>query len=149
MPRSIGGFNSSDYGSFAEGEPLSARGLNRMANGIDKAQTRFSQGVDFCVSNGGVVYTDTSLSPAQLSSQQVPTYEQFQIVVTGNKLSVHIGTVLWAAHNFGNDAEGNPTVTCAKQTFITTYARYTGDNIVSGMTNTGFMQEDGYVELST
>jgi len=57
--KSISGFNSSGYGSFGEGQPISARGLNRMAIGIDKAQTMFSQGIAFQISNGGVAYNTT------------------------------------------------------------------------------------------
>jgi len=57
--KSISGFNSSGYGSFGEGQPISARGLNRMAVGIDKAQTMFSQGIAFQISNGGVAYNTT------------------------------------------------------------------------------------------
>jgi hypothetical protein len=147
--KSISGFNSSGYGSFGEGQPISARALNRMAAGIDKAQTMFSQGVEYQANNGGVAYSVDTTSLAQISSQSIKTYEQFQIVVDGNKLSVHNGTVLWAAHNFGPDAEGNPTVTCSNQTLITIYARYTGDNVVNGTSNNGFMQEGGYVTLST
>lgn len=149
MARSIGGFNSSGYGSFSEGGELSARGLNRMAAGIDKAQTMFSQGIQYQTGNGGVAYTSGADDPAQIASQQQKTYEQFQIVVIGSNLYVRNGTAIWAAHNFGKDADGNPTVSCGKQTLITTFTRYTGDSVVNGMTNGGFMQEDGYVILST
>jgi hypothetical protein len=61
--RSLGGFNSSGYGSFGEGDQISARALNRMAVGIDKAQTLFSQGVQFQISNGGVTYNETYSTP--------------------------------------------------------------------------------------
>ena len=148
MTRSIGGFNSSGYGSFSEGGELSARGLNRMAAGIDKAQTMYSQGIKFQVSNGGVAYNEPQQEPSVFGGDQ-STFEQFQIVVIGDRLSVRNGTVIWAAHNFGPDEEGNPTVTCGKQTLITQYARYTNDTVVAGTTNGGFMQEDGYVVLST
>ena len=58
MPRSIGGFNSSTYGSFGEGDPISARALNRLAVGIDRASTMPSQGIQFVANNGGVTYND-------------------------------------------------------------------------------------------
>ena len=54
--RSIGGFNSSGYGSFGEGDPISARGLNRMAAGIDQNRVMMSQGVEFQKSIGGVAF---------------------------------------------------------------------------------------------
>ncbi len=146
--KSISGFNSSGYGSFGEGQPLSARALNRMASDIDKAQTMFSQGVQFQISNGGVTYNDTFPTPVQASSVQVPTYEQFQIVVVENRLSVRYGTVIWAKHNFGPDEEGNPTVSCGTQTLITMFAPYTGSTATNGMTENGFMNEGGYVLLS-
>jgi hypothetical protein len=57
--RSIGGFNSSGYGSFGEGEPVSARALNRMAAGIDQNRTMMSQGVDFQKCIGGVTFSTT------------------------------------------------------------------------------------------
>jgi len=121
-----------------------------MGVSIDKAQTMFSQGIQFQTSNGGVVYNDVSEPYVASSNPEViPTFEQFQIVTEGDKLFVRIGTVIWAKHNFGPDAEGNPTVSCGTQTLITQYARYTGDTVVNGTTNTGFMQEDGYVVLST
>lgn len=147
--KSIEGFNSSGYGSFGEGEPISARALNRMATGIDKNRTGLSQGIQFQANNNGTVYNDIFVTQVDVSSQQVIPKEQFQILINGDKLAVIIGTVLWAAHNFGDDAEGNPTVTCSNQTTITTYARYTGDNVVNGTQNNGYMQEGGYVTLST
>lgn len=147
MARSLGGFNSSGYGSFGEGQQLSARALNRMAVGIDKAQTMFSQGIEFRTSNGGVVYNQ-SAEPV-VSTQEASFYEQFQIVVDGNQLSVRYGTVIWAKHNFGPDEEGNPTVSCGTQTLITMFAPYTGSTATNGMTENGFMNEGGYVILST
>jgi hypothetical protein len=147
MARSLGGFNSSGYGSFGEGQQLSARALNRMAVGIDKAQTMFSQGIEFQTSNGGVVYNQ----PAEpvVTTQEASNLEQFQIVVEGNQLSVRYGTVIWAKHNFGPDEEGNPTVSCGTQTLITMFAPYTGSTATTGTTETGFMNEGGYVLLST
>ena len=58
MPRSIGGFNSSSYGSFGQGDEISARALNRMGVAIDRATTMPSQGIQFQASNGGVAYND-------------------------------------------------------------------------------------------
>lgn len=55
--RSIGGFNSSGYGSFGAGEAISARGLNRMAAGIDQNRVMMSQGVEFQKSIGGVAFS--------------------------------------------------------------------------------------------
>jgi len=147
--RSIGGFNSGGYGSFSEGGELSARGLNRMAVGIDKAQTMQSQGVQFQISNGGVAYNDVFQAPSLSNPSQVPTFEQFQIVTEGDKLFVRYGTVIWAKHNFGPDDEGNPTVSCGTQTLITTFAPYSGSTATNGTTETGFMNENGYVLLST
>ena len=147
--KSIEGFNSSGYGSFGEGEPLSARALNRMAVGIDKAQTGLSQGIQFQTNNNGVVYNDIFVTSVDVVSQQQVTREQFQIVVIGDQLSVKIGTVIWAKHNFGPDEEGNPTVSCGTQTLITTFAPYTGSTATNGTTETGFMNENGYVLLST
>lgn len=57
--RSIGGFNSSGYGSFGEGEPISSRALNRMAAGIDQNRTMMSQGVEFQKCIGGVTFSTT------------------------------------------------------------------------------------------
>lgn len=57
--KSISGFNSSGYGSFGEGDMLSAGALNRMAAGIDKSRTMFSQGIEFQSSIGGVAYNTT------------------------------------------------------------------------------------------
>jgi len=57
--RSIGGFNSSGYGSFGEGEPISSRALNRMAAGIDQNRTMMSQGVEFQKCIGGVAFNTT------------------------------------------------------------------------------------------
>jgi hypothetical protein len=57
--RSIGGFNSSGYGSFADGDMLSARALNRMASGIDQNRVMMSQGVEFQKSIGGVAFNTT------------------------------------------------------------------------------------------
>jgi hypothetical protein len=150
MARSIGGFNSSGYGSFSEGDQISARALNRMGVSIDKAQTMFSQGVQFQTSNGGVVYNDVSEPYIASSNPEViPSLEQFQIVTEGDKLFVRYGTVIWAKHNFGPDEEGNPTVSCGTQTLITTFAPYTGSTATNGTTETGFMNENGYVLLST
>lgn len=149
MARSIGGFNSSGYGSFGEGDQISARALNRMSVGIDKAQTMFSQGIQFQTSNGGVTYNDVFQAPSLSNPSQVPTFEQFQIVTEGDKLFVRYGTVIWAKHNFGPDAEGNPTVSCGTQTLITTFAPYSGSTATNGTTETGFMNENGYVLLST
>ena len=148
MARSLGGFNSSGYGSFGEGDQISARALNRMSVGIDKAQTMFSQGVQFQTSNGGVAYNDVFPEPSLGNVLQVPTFEQFQIVTEGNKLFVRYGTVIWAKHNFGPDEEGNPTVSCGTQTLITMFAPYTGSTATNGMTENGFMNEGGYVTLS-
>ena len=149
MARSIGGFNSSGYGSFGEGDQISARALNRMSVGIDKAQTMFSQGVQFQTSNGGVVYNDASQPVTTFSNPEAtPSLEQFQIVTEGNKLFVRYGTVIWAKHNFGPDEEGNPTVSCGTQTLITMFAPYTGSTATNGTTENGFMNEGGYVTLS-
>lgn len=148
MTRSLGGFNSSGYGSFGEGDQLSARALNRMAVGIDKAQTVFSQGIQYQTSNGGVAYNEFQ-EPYLGNPSLVPTFEQFQIVTEGDKLFVRYGTVIWAKHNFGPDEEGNPTVSCGTQTLITTFAPYTGSTATNGTTETGFMNENGYVLLST
>jgi hypothetical protein len=58
------------------------------------------------------------------------------------------GTVLWASHNFGG--EEATTEKCSNQSFISTYARYTGDSVVVGTDSTSpFMSEGGYVKLST
>lgn len=57
--KSISGFNSSGYGSFGEGDIISASALNRMAAGIDKSRTMFSQGIEFQSSIGGVAYNTT------------------------------------------------------------------------------------------
>jgi hypothetical protein len=57
--RSIGGFNSSGYGSFGDGNEISARALNRMAAGIDQNRTMMSQGVEFQKSIGGVAFNTT------------------------------------------------------------------------------------------
>ena len=54
--KSISGFNSSGYGSFGEGDAISARALNRLAAGIDKNRAMMSQGVEFCSGIGGVSY---------------------------------------------------------------------------------------------
>lgn len=120
-----------------------------MATGIDKAQTGLSQGIQFQTNNNGVVYNDIFVTSVDVVSQQQVTREQFQIVVIGDQLSVNIGTVIWAKHNFGPDAEGNPTVSCGTQTLITTFAPYAGSTATNGTTNGGFMNEDGYVILST
>jgi len=114
-----------------------ASGLNAPSNGVQQYRT----------SAGQVFLESTPL--AQQVADGVQTYEQFQIIVEGGNLRVRYGTVLWAAHNFGPDAEGNPTVTCSNQTLITMYARYTGDTVVQGTTEDGFMQEGGHVVLST
>ena len=65
--RSIGGFNSSGYGSFGEGESISARALNRMASGIDQNRVMMSQGVEFQKSIGGVAF-NTSQDVGVVSS---------------------------------------------------------------------------------
>jgi hypothetical protein len=57
--RSIGGFNSSGYGSFGDGNQISARALNRMAAGVDQNRTMMSQGVEFQKSIGGVTFNTT------------------------------------------------------------------------------------------
>jgi len=54
--KSISGFNSSGYGSFGEGDMLSASALNRMGAGIDKNRTMFSQGIEFRSSIEGVAF---------------------------------------------------------------------------------------------
>jgi hypothetical protein len=54
--KSISGFNSSGYGSFGEGDVISASALNRMGAGIDKNRTMFSQGIEFQSSIGGVAF---------------------------------------------------------------------------------------------
>jgi hypothetical protein len=115
----------------------SASGINQPSNGVIQVVT----------STGQVFLEATPIAQQVIPVE--PTYEQFQIVVTDNKLSVRYGTVIWATHNFGPDEEGNPTVTCSKQTLITQYARYTGDTVVQGTIEDGFMQEGGYVTLST
>lgn len=89
--KSISGFNSSGYGSFGEGQPLSARALNRMAVGIDKAQTMFSQGVEFQISNGGVAYSTSS--DAVISTPMAP-FTVFRTQSEGAEaLGVAVGTV--------------------------------------------------------
>lgn len=91
--RSIGGFNSSGYGSFSDGGELSARGLNRMAAGIDKAQTMFSQGIEFQTSNGGVAYNTT-----QEPSLNVYT-TPFQVYLTESEGAKAVGVVVGAVNN--------------------------------------------------
>ncbi len=54
--KSINGFNSSGYGSFGDGEQISARALNRMAAGIERNRTMMSQGVEFASGIGGVAF---------------------------------------------------------------------------------------------
>jgi len=64
--RSIGGFNNSSVmGSFGQGEPVSARALNKLGAGIDNAKTAMSNDVQFQTSTGGTSY---SLPQALLQS---------------------------------------------------------------------------------
>ena len=122
--------------------------LNAMQATASSGLNQFSNGVGQLVTTTGQVFFEATPIVAQMADAN-PKLEQFEIVVDDNRLSVRIGTVIWAKHNFGPDAEGNPTVSCGTQTLITEYARYTGDSVVAGTTNGGFMQEDGYVILST
>jgi hypothetical protein len=94
MARSIGGFNSSGYGSFAEGEPLSARALNRMAAGIDKAQTVFSQGIQFQTNNGGVAYNDVFSTPTV-----VGTLPPFTVYLTKSEDADAVGVTVGTVNN--------------------------------------------------
>jgi hypothetical protein len=134
LPGLQSSFSNADFNRM---QVTAASGINQPSNGVIQVVT----------STGQVFLEATPI--AQQVAPVEPVYEQFQIVVVDNKLSVRNGTVIWASHNFGPDAEGNPTVTCSKQTLITEYARYTGDSVVAGTTNDGFMQEGGYVTLST
>jgi hypothetical protein len=73
--------------------------------------------------------------------------EQFELFIQGNQLSVAIGTVLWASHNFGGEDAG--TAKCANQSVVKTYARYTGDSVTVGTNTDGItMSQDGFVTLS-
>lgn len=77
-----------------------------------------------------------------------PNYEQFQIVIDGDKLKVLGGTVLWAPHWF-NDNDRPDQSLCANQSIVYNYARYTGDTVNTGTDpNSAFMSENGYVTLS-
>jgi hypothetical protein len=80
MPRSIGGFNSSTYGSFGTGQPISAGAMNRMAIAVDRASTMMSQGIDFRSSNNGVAY---SSSQEVVSVQSYPPFTVFLDSVDG------------------------------------------------------------------
>ena len=93
MARSIGGFNSYGYGSFGEGQQLSARALNRMAVGIDKAQTMFSQGIEYQTSNGGVAYNTTQ--EVNLNTSTTP----FQVFLTESEGAASIGVVVGSVNN--------------------------------------------------
>jgi hypothetical protein len=134
LPGLKSSFNNADLNAM---QATAASGLNQFSNGVGQL-----------VTTTGQVFFEATPIAAQVVDD-TPKFEQFQIVVDNDRLSVRIGTVIWAKHNFGPDAEGNPTVSCGTQTLITEYARYTGDSVVAGTTNGGFMQEDGYVILST
>lgn len=55
--RSISGFNgSSTNGSFAEGQPISASALNKLATGIDMAKTGMSNDIQFQANTGNTAY---------------------------------------------------------------------------------------------
>jgi hypothetical protein len=74
--------------------------------------------------------------------------QQFQIVVEGDQLKVVNGTALWAPHWFNDDDRPDQPL-CANQSVVTTYALYTGDNVVLGTDSSSpFMSEGGYVTLS-
>lgn len=134
LPGLNSSFSNADLNAM---QSTAANGLNAPSNGVQQYRT----------SAGQVFLEATPL--AQQVADGVQTYEQFQIIVDGGNLRVRYGTVIWAKHNFGPDAEGNPTVSCGTQTLITEYARYTGDTVVQGTTEDGFMQEGGHVVLST
>jgi hypothetical protein len=110
MARSIGGFNSAGYGSFGEGEQLSARGLNRMAIGIDKAQTMYSQGIQYQASNGGVAYNEPYQTPAVYSS-----FPPFTVYLTKDEdadaVGVTVGTVNNVIPLINGTLMTNPTYT--------------------------------------
>lgn len=97
----------------------------------DGQQTLQIDGVD---NTGGVVTSSAR-------------FEQFELLIRGNQLSVAIGTVLWASHNFGGEDAG--TAKCANQSVVKTYARYTGDSVTVGTNTDGItMSQDGFVTLS-
>jgi hypothetical protein len=83
------------------------------------------------------------------SSAPSQAYEQFQIIVSGNTLRVVSGTVLWAPHYFNdNDRPDQPL--CANQNYVSTFTRYTGDNVVIGTEPSSIMMsENGKVILAT
>jgi len=91
MPRSIGGFNSSTYGSFGTGNSISAGAMNRMAIAVDKATTMMSQGVEFRSSNNGVAYN----SPQEVVIvQSYPPFTVFLDSVDGiTVVRVAVGAV--------------------------------------------------------
>jgi hypothetical protein len=107
--RSIGGFNSGGYGSFSEGGELSARGLNRMASGIDKAQTMFSQGVDFQTSNNGVSYN----TPQEVVFNSISTpFMVYRVKEEGaDAVRVVVGTVNNVVPLINGTIMTNPTYT--------------------------------------
>jgi hypothetical protein len=77
-----------------------------------------------------------------------PNYEQFQIVIDGNKLKVMGGTVLWAPRWYNDDDRPNQSL-CANQSIVLNFARYTGDTVnEGGEPSSAFMSENGTVTLS-
>lgn len=108
--RSIGGFNSGGYGSFSEGGELSARGLNRMAAGIDKAQTMQSQGIQFQTSNGGVAYNEVYQTPTSVVS-----LAPFTVYLTKSEGADAVGVVVGTINNvipyINGTLMNNPTYT--------------------------------------
>lgn len=112
MPRSIGGFNSSTYGSFGEGDQISARALNRMGVGIDRATTMYSQGIQFQASNGGVAYNNpqevvlTDGMGVTPSYQSVNHYECKVFTIDGvSVLRVARGGNIWRPMNSDCDSQ--------------------------------------------
>ena len=76
--------------------------------------------------------------------------QQFQLVIVDNQLQVVGGTVLWASHNFEplDDADAGADK-CANQSYISNFARYTGDSVSVGTDSTSpFMSEGGHVTIN-
>ena len=91
--KSISGFNSSGYGSFGEGDVISASALNRMGAGIDRNRTMFSQGIEFQSSIGGVGFSTTQ--EVNFNTFTTP----FQVFLTESEGAPAVGVIVGSVNN--------------------------------------------------
>jgi hypothetical protein len=120
--RSVKGINSSSFGSFASGEPVSAAGLNRLGVAIDKVTTTHSNDINFSSSAGGTAYA-TPQQVYDMSGAITPLFPS----INGDKVTIQPGTVNRYIPKVGSDYIDKvpaPTITVNDNGYVMIKATY-------------------------